>query len=178
MTLFETSRLTVRMLSRDDIDAMVAVYGDPEGMRWVGDGTALSREQCERWVEVTERNYAARGYGMAAAVLRAAGDVIGFCGIVHSGQPPEPELKYAFRRDVWGQGYAGETAAGMVRYAFAELGLDEIHATVYPENKASARVLEKAGLRYLKTEPSHGIVMDWYIVERAGAAGDAAPEQR
>jgi hypothetical protein len=36
--LLETSRLRVRRIEAADIDAMCAVYGDPEVVRWVGDG--------------------------------------------------------------------------------------------------------------------------------------------
>ena len=145
--LFTTERLQVRQLSDDDLDAMHAVYGDADAMRWVGDGEPLARERCVEWIAVTQRNLATRGYGMCAIELRATGEVIGFCGLVHPGGQPQAEIKYALRRGCWGQGLASEAAQGLIGYGALGLGLREVIATAAPENTASHRVLQKAGLR-------------------------------
>lgn len=147
--LFQTRRLTVRLLDALDEDAMLAVYGDADAMRWVGDGQPLDRVTCQRWIAVTLNNYATRGYGMCAVVLRATGRVAGFAGLVHPGQQRLPEIKYAFRREHWGQGLASELVVGMLADGRDRLGLGEIIATVAPANTASQRVLAKAGMHAL-----------------------------
>jgi RimJ/RimL family protein N-acetyltransferase len=147
--LFQTRRLTVRLLDALDEDAMLAVYGDADAMRWVGDGQPLDRATCQRWIAVTLNNYATRGYGMCAAVLRATGRVAGFAGLVHPGQQRLPEIKYAFGRAHWGQGLASELVAAMLTDGRDRLGLGEIIATVAPANTASQRVLAKAGMHAL-----------------------------
>jgi RimJ/RimL family protein N-acetyltransferase len=151
--LFETERFLVRRLVADDVAALHAVYGDVEAMRWVGDGRPLARADCVRWVEVTDRNYATLGYGMAALMLRPGNDVIGFCGIVHPGGQPQPEIKYALRREFWGQGLATEAVRGMLKYGATSLRLHEIIATAAPQNLPSHRVLLKAGM--IPAEPRH-----------------------
>jgi [ribosomal protein S5]-alanine N-acetyltransferase len=147
--LFETTRLMVRRLGPDDEDALLAVYGDGDAMRFVGDGQPLDRAVCRRWIEVTQRNYATRGYGMNAVVLRASGRVAGFAGLVHPGQQVLPEVKYAFLREHWGQGLATELVPALLAFGRANWGLDEIIATVAPEHLASQRVLAKAGMQVL-----------------------------
>src|SRR5579871_739561 len=144
--VFETLRLIARQIQPDDVEAMLAVYGDAEAMRWVGDGQPLDRAQCEQWVTVTHRNYATRGYGMYALVERQSGAVIGFCGLVHPGGQPEAEIKYALRREFWGQGFATEAAAALLRHGATVHGIDSIIATVAPPHRASQRVLIKAGM--------------------------------
>lgn len=146
MNLFETSSLVARQLTHHDIDAMAAVYGDEEAMRWVGDGSPLDRAGCEKWIEVTIANYKNRGYGMSALELKTSGAVIGFCGIVHPDQQPEPEIKYALLKHYWGRGLASEAVAGMLMYGRTTLGLPRIIATVAPDNVASQRILIKSGL--------------------------------
>lgn len=141
----ETPRLLIRRLGSDDLDDLVAVYGDAQAMQWVGDGLALTSEQCAQWIAVTQRNYEERGYGMSAIVLRETARVVGFIGLVHPGGHPTPELKYALRREAWRKGYATEAAKAMLRVAVA-LGLREVIATVAPENAASMGVLLKAGM--------------------------------
>jgi RimJ/RimL family protein N-acetyltransferase len=114
----------------------------------VGDGQPLGRDDCVRWVEVTQRNYATRGYGMSAVeLLEQQGAVIGFCGLVHPGGQPEAEIKYALLRQHWGSGYASEVAAALLAYGARQFGLSEIIATAAPDNLASHRVLQKAGMR-------------------------------
>ena len=145
--MLETARLTIRRIVAGDAAAMHAVYGDAEAMRWVADGLPLARERCEDWVKVTERNYAARGYGMFTVLLRDSNEVVGFCGLVHPGGQPDAEIKYAFGRASWGKGYATEAATAMLRHGASAHGLARIIATAAPENLASHRVLAKAGMK-------------------------------
>lgn len=143
--LFETARLRCRRWRRDDLDALFAVYADPLAMRFVGDGQPITREQCREWLDVTERNYAQRGYGMFALEDRASGAVVGFCGLVHPGGQEEPEVKYAFRRSAWGRGLASEMVPALLAHGNQTHGLMRIIATVAPGNEPSQRVLLKAG---------------------------------
>jgi RimJ/RimL family protein N-acetyltransferase/gamma-glutamylcyclotransferase (GGCT)/AIG2-like uncharacterized protein YtfP len=143
--LFDTERLAVRRLRREDLDALLAVYGDADAMRWVGDGQALSREDALRWLDVTERNVATRGYGMCALALRHSHAIVGFIGLVHPGGQAQAELKYALARAYWGQGLAAEAARGMLDWGARGLGLRHVVATTAPQNTASHRVLRKAG---------------------------------
>lgn len=149
--MFQTERLRIRRWREADLPALFEVYGDAEAMRWVGDGRPLTREGCERWLAVTEANYAARGYGMFTAEHLADAGIVGFCGLVHPGDQPEAEIKYALRRPYWGQGLATEAARGLLAFGRDSLGLATIIATVAPENAASRRVLTKAGMTL--TEP-------------------------
>ena len=76
--------------------------------------------------------------------------------------PPESEseslseLGYRLRRSEWGQGLAPEGAAALIDWGFASGGYDRIVATTMAVNQASRRVMEKLGMRHVRTE--HG---DW-----------------
>jgi [ribosomal protein S5]-alanine N-acetyltransferase len=144
--IFETERLQCRKLTSGDFQAMLEVYGDADAMRWVGDGSPLTEDEAKRWLEVTENNYYRRGYGMFALVEKSIGNVIGFCGIVHPGGQQEAEVKYAFLRSRWGQGFATEAVKELIRYGRRKHGLAYIIATVAPENLASQNVLSKVSM--------------------------------
>ena len=149
--LFETERLFARKLEAGDIPALFEVYGDADAMRYVGDGSAITMAECVEWVEVTHRNYAARGYGMFALCDKASAKVLGFAGIVHPGSQPEPEVKYALRRSAWGRGLATEAVRGLLAYG-GSLGLKRIIATVHEHNGPSQRVMEKCGLLFVERD--------------------------
>jgi ribosomal-protein-alanine N-acetyltransferase len=56
-------------------------------------------------------------------------------------------LGYGIDHDHGGRGYATQAVKLVVQVAFDDLGLHRVQAAVVPENKASARVLEKCGFR-------------------------------
>ncbi len=125
----------------------MAVYGDADAMRWVDDGEPITENECLQWLEVTTWNYEKRGYGMFAVELKSEPGVVGFCGIVHPGDQNEAEVKYAYLRRIWGQGIATEALVGLMRYGVHQHGIRDMIATTNPDNTASHRVLEKAGMR-------------------------------
>ena len=55
-------------------------------------------------------------------------------------------LGYWIGDQYWGNGIASESVALVINHAFSVLGLEEVYANVYSENKASMRVLEKNGM--------------------------------
>jgi len=56
------------------------------------------------------------------------------------------EIGYALARDAWGQGFATEAARALVEWALTQPGIYRVWAVCDVDNRASARVLEKAGL--------------------------------
>ncbi|MDD4255965.1 MAG: GNAT family protein [Methanofollis sp.] len=81
-------------------------------------------------------------------IVRAGdGVLIGSVGLTIDPANRNAELGYWIRTDAWGRGYATEVAVAAVAFAFGPLGLHRVHASCLRRNPASARVLEKAGLR-------------------------------
>ena len=146
--LFSTPRLRCRHWRRGDLDALMEVYADPVGARWVGDGEPISRSEAERWLTVTARNYESLGYGMFALEAFDQDQAVGFCGLVHPGGQTEAEAKYALRRSLWGRGLASELLPALLEHGRSAHGLTQVIATVAAQNLASQRVLFKAGMRF------------------------------
>ncbi len=80
-------------------------------------------------------NLDGRVVGSAAAWTTSASDRVG-------------EMGDTLHPHHWGQGYATEVAGLLLRMGFERLGFERVAATCDPENVASARVLEKTGLRF------------------------------
>ena len=165
--VFATSRLQCRRWRPTDLQRLVEVYADPVAARWVDDGAPITREEAESWLDVTNRNYATRGYGMFA--LERGGEVIGFLGLVHPNQQEAVEVKYSFLRSCWGQGYASEAVAGALKYAEAVHGIEHIVATVAPENLASQRVLLKCGFKHAHRQDDTTEVFSWRSAKHDGS---------
>ncbi|MFN8374185.1 MAG: GNAT family N-acetyltransferase [Anaerolineae bacterium] len=166
--LFETERLVVRQLEADDLDALYAICGDAELMRYSGNGEPLSREDTRRWINVSRTNYQVKGYGCSAVIDKTSGEFIGYCGLVYAPGSTQVELIYALKKAYWGQGYATEVAGAMLEYGFAEYGLKNIAASIDPANAASIRVVQKLGMKFLRnTVDEDGLPVVWYRIDRA-----------
>ena len=114
----ETQRLLLRQLTRDDVDAIFAIIGDPIAMQYYP--RTFEREDAVEWIERNRRRYESDGYGLLAIVLKSSGEVIGDCGLSWQLADNETvlELGYHLRRDHWGHGYATEAAHACMDYAF------------------------------------------------------------
>lgn len=51
----------------------------------------------------------------------------------------------------WGRGFATEGSLALIQHAFAKLGARRVYAEAMAVHSASRRVMEKAGLRLVRT---------------------------
>jgi RimJ/RimL family protein N-acetyltransferase len=140
---FESERLVFRPLTLDDVDALVELNRDPEVMRFINGGRPTPREDVEatvvqslghRWV----------------ALDRSTNQFIGWFGLRPTGTN-EYELGYRLRREAWGMGFATEGARTLLATAFADQGARRVWAQTMTVNVASRRVMEKCGMRFVRT---------------------------
>jgi len=74
--------------------------------------------------------------------------LIGNCGVRRKPENEwEGDVGYELAPEFWGRGYATEAALAMVAFGFQEMSLHRVSSWCIAENIASARVLEKIGLR-------------------------------
>jgi [ribosomal protein S5]-alanine N-acetyltransferase len=100
--------------------------------------------------------------GLLAVELKAAGDVIGYSGLIDSGRGPhEPELAFEFLRRFWGQGYATEASWAVLEWARSS-GHERLWASVWDWNTPSRRVLAKLGFtetEQKEVDAAHGTTL-------------------
>ncbi len=151
----ETDRLILRRFTADDVDNLVALDGDPEVMRFITGGRATPRDEIENdtmpaFLSSYERF---AGYGFWAAVEKASGEFLGWFHFRPRPDDPldEPELGYRLRWTAWGRGYASEGSRALIGKGFADLGVRRVVAETMVVNTASRRVMEKAGLSFVRT---------------------------
>ncbi|MBM3308022.1 MAG: GNAT family N-acetyltransferase [Candidatus Eisenbacteria bacterium] len=144
-----TDRLVLREFREDDWSAVHEYASDPEVVRYMPWGPN-SEEDTRAFIEralALRSGDPRKGYEFAVT-LRDGGRLIGGCGIhAMSLANRSAFIGYCFHPDAWGHGYATEAARALVEFAIGTLGLHRVAATCDIENAASARVLEKAGMR-------------------------------
>jgi RimJ/RimL family protein N-acetyltransferase len=164
--ILETTRLVLRELVPEDIEAVAQVLSDPETMRYYP--APLSRKQVEEWIERNRRRYQEDGVGLWAMVLKSTGEVIGDCGITRQQVDRESlhEIGYHLRRDFWKQGLATEAAIACREWGFANLPVDRLISLIRPENIPSRQVAERNGMTIWKEIDWRGLRHCIYSVER------------
>lgn len=184
----ETDRLQLCRFTSNDVDNLVRLDSDPEVMHFLTNGKPTPRSTVENEVlPAILRDYERGPLGRWAATERSTGDFIGWLSLQprEGGGVQEAELGYRLRRSSWGNGYATEGSRALIHKAFAELGVQRVTAETMAVNKASRRVMEKSGLKYVRTfhlqwdDPipgtEHGEVEyelrrdDWLQAEQASA---------
>ncbi len=107
-----------------------------------------SREESEKFVADSIAESPSEPWrSIVRAIECPAGSLVGLCGVVILRGAEEGEIWYLVDPEFWGRGIATEAARRLLALGFGELGLHRIWATCLPENPASFRVLEKAGMR-------------------------------
>jgi RimJ/RimL family protein N-acetyltransferase len=151
----ETERLLLRRFTDSDVANLHDLDGDPEVMRFVNGGRPVPRgvirnETLPRFLRAYER---LEGFGVWATIEKSSGQFVGWFEFYprKDADPSEVELGYRLRRSAWGKGYATEGSRALIRKGFTELGVQRVVAETMVVHAASRRVMEKAGLRYVRT---------------------------
>lgn len=148
-----TARLRLRPVTEGDVDALAALLNDWEVVRLTA---ALPHpytlDDAKTFVADQEARRA-EGKGVALALERTTDNVlVGVMGFGLDRDAEAPELGYWIGRDFWNQGYATEAARRLIRHLFDTLGYERVWAHFHPDNMASKRVLEKAGLSFHRVD--------------------------
>lgn len=143
--VLETKRLVLRQLRYEDgadihayFNADLAKYYDwlpktvAEGRGFVRFfKTGYEEEQSIRW----------------GITLKPSDRVIGTCGFSDFDHFSRAELGYELANDYWGLGIMGEALRAIIPFGFYEIDMHRIQASVFPENQASLKLLEKLGFQ-------------------------------
>ncbi|MCI0439419.1 MAG: GNAT family N-acetyltransferase [Chloroflexi bacterium] len=150
--ILTTARLMLRPFDEEsDWQAAREYASDPEVTRYLGWELRTQEQELREFVRNRLRpvpiGVDEKG-ACFAVVLKAEKRLIGECCIgTFSPRDRQGFIAYAFSRACWGKGYATEAASAVLDYGFSRLGYHKISAMCAVENAASARVLEKLGMK-------------------------------
>jgi RimJ/RimL family protein N-acetyltransferase len=146
----QTERLLLRPFAETDFDALLAIQSRADVARylyWDPRTAAEVRETLDTKVRATA--IIAEGDNLSlAAVSRETGEMIGDCSLLWtSAEHRQAEIGFVFHPDHHGRGYATEAAAALLALAFDDLRAHRVFGRLEARNTASARVLERLGMR-------------------------------
>lgn len=143
-----TRRLLLRRASIDDAGAIFASYAtDPDVTRFLGWQPHDDVSQTEEFLTIVSKEWEdGRGFPLVVFAQDDPGQLL---GMFH------PKLRgatvnygYVLRRESWGKGYGTEALRHLVDHAMASVVIHRAEAFCDVEHRASARVMQKAGMQF------------------------------
>ncbi|HUJ13861.1 MAG TPA: GNAT family N-acetyltransferase [Thermoanaerobaculia bacterium] len=148
--MLKTERLLLRTFTIDDAPDVQRLAGAREvALNTLHIPHPYPDGAAEAWIEKQEEG------AEIVFAIEAEGQLAGAIGLVVDPTHDRGELGYWIGVPFWGRGYATEAGRAMVRFGFGEQKLQRIFAQVFSRNPASARVLEKIGMRHEGTLRHH-----------------------
>lgn len=142
----ETERLVLRPPRPSDAPAIFNGYAqDPEATRYLVWRPHRDVRETERFLAECVACWETGAEFPWAITLKASGELIGMLGL--RAREFKADVGYVLARRFWGQGLAAEALRPVVEWALGQPSIYRVWALCDIENKASARVLEKVGMR-------------------------------
>lgn len=149
MMVLETQRLVLRRLCTDDAPFILDLVNDPDWLRYIGDKGVHNLDDARGYIEKGPLEmYRRVGFGLWRVEVKADAVPIGLCGLIRRDTLPDVDLGFAYLPQFRGQGYGREAARATLDYGRDVVGLKRIVAITSPDNDASGRLLEAAGMRF------------------------------
>ena len=164
----ESPRLLVRLLSEDDLPALLEVNSVEDVTRLLPYATWASMADAAAW---HRRMQGIQATGLAlqfVVVSKLAGKAIGTCLLFRYEEASRrAELGYALGRAHWGQGLMQEALTALLNAAFGGMGLRRVEAEVDLRNHLSAALVRRLGFT------QEGVLRERWL-GKDGTAGDFA----
>ena len=145
----ESSRLKIIEISWDDLDNIHHLHSIAEVDEFNTLGIPENVEETKEVIRpiIEDQKLSVRRLYMWKIIEKGSGRFIGVCGLTLSQDKFRlGEIYYKLRPLFWGRGFATEVAKALIKSGFEDFGLHKVEAGVATGNKASIRVLEKAGM--------------------------------
>lgn len=163
--MLETERLMLRLfrisnevLDENDLDEVFSIDQDPVVMKYINGGKVTTRKELEEVFVPRIKSYTdfEKGYGMWRVALKNTNQCIGELIVrpmdfaSDNPKPHDLELGWRFIQSSWGNGYATEAAQALIDKMKSRPEVTHFSAIADTENKASTKIMQKLGMRFIK----------------------------
>jgi ribosomal-protein-alanine N-acetyltransferase len=165
MKVIETERLYLREMTVEDAENLYLLNLDTEVIKYTGDKSFENIENAKIFLQKYD-HYEKYGFGRWAVLHKENHDFLGWCGLKYTVELDEVDIGFRFLKQHWNKGYATESARAALNFGFDKYELTTIVGRAMLENLASIKVLEKLGLKYVKSQnfnEENGVI---YQIER------------
>ncbi|XUY25768.1 GNAT family N-acetyltransferase [Agrobacterium sp. rho-8.1] len=148
--IIETPRLLLRSHHVNDFVDYVALWADPNVVRYIG-GIPATREQSWNKLLRSAGHWHHLGFGFMAVEEKESGRFIGEAGFHEARRTMTPSVEgtleagWVFSSDYHGKGYAFEALTALIDWADIKFPEMKMTSIIHPENGPSLKLAAKLG---------------------------------
>jgi RimJ/RimL family protein N-acetyltransferase len=147
-----TERLTLRLMTADDLDDVVAYQGREDVCRYLLHEPRSREELVPRIAEWGAATRIAQDDDYLQLAIQLEQRVIGHMYLnLASAENLQGEIGWTLHPDFFGRGYATEASRAILALAFDTIGLHRMRAELDPRNDASVALCLRLGMRHEAT---------------------------
>lgn len=139
----ETDRLLLRIGRKDDLEAYVSFYADPEASKFYG-GPKTATQAWDRLARDVG-HWHLKKYGSWILESKYDGRVVGGCGLMWPTGWKRPELTWWIAAEERRKGYAKEASLAAIQFGYETLGWDLVQTHMKDDNKAAKGLVLSLG---------------------------------
>ncbi|GAB4541943.1 MAG: GNAT family N-acetyltransferase [Pleurocapsa sp.] len=156
----------LRSLQLTDLESLISIWLNPDVTRFLpSQGKPVSKINTQKTLHSFIDHWKQKGYGVWAIIENGTSQMVGYCGLRYLAELKETEILYGLQPAYWGRGITPQAAKAVISYGFTVANLNRIIAIALPQNIASIRVIEKAGLQYEKSIHIFNLDVLYYSIE-------------
>ena len=144
--ILETERLVLRRVIENDVNEMFVLRSDSVIMKYIPRPLVTNLDEAlEHIKNIDAKIESSEGINWGIT-LKGNDTLIGVAGFYRISQENQrAEIGYILHPSQSGKGIISEVVKHLIEFGFTTMNLHSIEAVIAPENKASAKVLEKNG---------------------------------
>lgn len=169
--IIHTSRLELRPLKTTDTEAYFDLCQN-NGFKLfqISNYHKASTEEIEKWITLLNEYHLRNGFGIIGVFRKRDSHLIGIGALKYLAEENKSpiEIMYRFSDSYWGKGYGFETAKAICEWAFQNVSLKILVATVDPKNTTSKKILNRLGFVFQEIVEIQGIEEELYVLASPG----------
>ncbi len=153
--LFEADNLGFRQITEEDFDYLVMLDANPEVKKFFPGGIQTHAEIKDK-IKRYQTSFQEKQYGVFVIFELNSGEFLGRAGFgdIESG---EIEVGYLLLKKYWGKGYATRILKALLAWAKDNIHKNKIIAYTPVDHLASERVMQKAGMKFVRKDIMKGV---------------------
>lgn len=147
--VLETERTFLRPITYGDLDEMYHYCAVPAVSEYTTWDAHQSKEDTKAFIDFVMSQYEADKLGPWGIEDKQTKKLIGSCNYLGcDSNSMRVELGYVLSNEYWGRGIMTEVVSRIIQFGFEDIGLERIQAKCMVNNIGSAKVMEKAGMKF------------------------------
>lgn len=154
----ETRRLYIRESVEEDLDAFRSLYNEKGMTDFIANPEWNGEEGEKKFSQYIHHMYPFYNYGIWTVIEKKEGKIIGRAGLENRSYRGKDvlEIGYLIGKKWQNRGFGEEAARAVEHFALDVLMPQELYAFIYPENRASIRVITKMGYQKIEDGEENG----------------------